>query len=136
MCLVEVRYMSQNKLLAFHVEANSTKELASAVKEGLAELEKTAVTGGAAPEGKGKKEAKSDVPKATLDGVKNALTALRKAIGGDDDEEKKGLKAIKAVLKKFGVTVSTDLKEDQYGPVMKAIEAAMPKEEEGDGEEF
>lgn len=139
--IVEVQYMSQSKLFALHVEDDSAEGLITRAEVALAQLKARGGGSAPAPEGKpakgGKGESKPDAsaPKVTLDGVKQALIKLREAVGGKDDGEKKGLKAVKAVLKKFGVTQSPDLKEDQYPGIMKAISEAMPSEE-SDGEDF
>lgn len=146
-CSVEVHM--QSKLFAIHAEADSKSELIARIQTALAELGVLGAAPAAEKPAKGakkeeapaaeKKEAKGakGAAKITLDAVKQALTKLRAAIGGDDDPEKKGIKAVKKVLKEFGVAQSPDLKEEQYADVMASIEAAMPAAEaEGDGEEF
>jgi hypothetical protein len=115
-----------NGLFAFHCEANSIAELQKAVQDGLTKLGASA--GGAAG---GKGAAASSGPKATLDEVKAALTKLKDAVDEKEGADKKlGIKAVKTVLKKFGVTSSTDLEEAKYGEAVAAAEAAMPKEDE------
>lgn len=132
--IVEVRYMSSGKLYAVHAEGDSVAEVVGKLEGALVELKGK---GGAKPETKpegkpGKAEAKpSSTAKVTLDQVKNGLTKLKTTVDEKEGEEKKaGIKAVKAVLKKFGVSQSPDLTEDQYAPIMEAIEAAMPKEDE------
>lgn len=142
--------MGQAKLWAFHAEADSPAELVTIMKGGLAKLEGAGGSTAAptpakdAPAGKGK--AAKDAPaktaaadKATLPQVMEALTALKSALDTAEGGEKpkKGIKAVKAVLEKFGVTNSKDLTEDQYAPVIAAAKEATPEEEEaGDGESF
>lgn len=119
------------KLFAFHVEGDSIPELQKSVQEGLAKL---GASGGAAAGGKAAPtatKAAAAAPTATLDEVKNALTALKTAVDEKEGEDKKlGLKAVKGVLKKFGKTSSTDLEEEKYAECIAAAQAAMPKEDE------
>ncbi len=58
------------------------------------------------------------------------VTALKTAVDGDAPEKKLGIKAVKTVLKKFGVTESPALVGEQFAPCLEAIAAAMPKEDE------
>ncbi len=159
MCSAEVQVtMSQVKMFAVHAEADTKSELIARMKGALAELEglnpipekpakketapATPATPATAPEKPAKAAAKKEAPagpKITLDQIKQALTKLRSAVGGDEDAEKKGIKAVKLVLKKFGVAQSPDLPENDFAEVMVAIEAAMPKADEAgesDGESY
>lgn len=129
------------KLWGFHGEADTPAELLTLMQEQTAKLQ--AMVGGApakekaakkeaAPKEKEEKAAPAG-PASTLEEVKKALTDLRDAIDAKEGPDKKlGLKAVKTLLKKYGVTQSTDLKEDQLGAVKKDAEAAMPEA----GEDF
>lgn len=122
------------KLFAFYVDADSLPELKKAVNEGLAKMgEAGAASGGGKAAGGG---ASSGGAKADLDAVKAALTNLKTAhdtkAGDPTGKEKKvGIGKVKNVLKKFKVTNSKDLKEEDYAAVVKAATDAMP----GDSDE-
>jgi hypothetical protein len=144
--VVSVEVHMQSKLFAIHAEADTKSELIARVKAGLAELEGLGAAPAAEKPAKKKEEAPAPAAekpakpakgaaKITLDAVKRALTKLRAAVGGDDDPEKAGIKAVKKVLKAFGVAQSPDLREERYADVMAAIEAAMPAADEDADEE-
>ena len=125
--------MAQQKLYAFHVEADSMEELLKQLDTQVSKL-KGATGAGKAASGKAEAASKSAEggSKASLEDVKKALTSLKDA--HDAKEAKSGIKVVKGVLKKYSVTNSTDLTEDQYPAVIKSAEEAMPKE--GDGDDF
>lgn len=130
------------KMWAFHGEADKPGELLKLLEAQAAELRALVGGGngnGAAAPTKAAAAAKGS-PGATLEEVQKGLRALKEAHDANEDEpkdggkKKSGLKQVMAVLKKFGVKQSPDLKEEQYGSCLEAIKAAMPKEEEGTSE--
>ena len=148
MCSVEVQgRMSTQKLFCVHAEGDSKAEVVARVEQALAELKGGAAPSSAPPAaapktGKAPKAAPA-APKATLEDAMKALAALKDGVGGEGDPEKKGVKAIKKLLKEYNATMTKDVPEDKLGELIekakKLTPAAVEEEEEteeGDGTEF
>lgn len=143
---VEV-HMMQSKMFAVHAEADTKADLIARVRVALVELEGEPVPDAAFSSEKAVKSEKpgrseklargeKTAPKLTVDAVKQALTKLKDIVGGPQDPDKKGIKAVKRILKEFGVAQTPDLKEEQFADAMAMIEKGMPRDAESDGEDF